>query len=135
MDKAILFHCGPLPLELMTRPGHIEEHKMFTKTQGENCSWGVNVGHIKPGVITIAGMRTENGEVQYFVEKAEITDDSVETGFFGTPGVMRMDNLQDKLWTMANMGFRHHAIITPGDNADAVAEALSKYLNYTRIVL
>lgn len=108
---------------------------MFTKTQGENCSWGVNVGHIKPGVITISGARTENGEVHYFVERAEITDDPIEAGFFGTPGVVKMDALQDKLYSMQNEGFRHHAIITPGDHVREVEEALSKYLGYTRIKL
>ena len=134
-EKAILFHCGPLPIELMVKPGHIEEHLMFTKTQGENCSWGVNVGHIKPGEITIAGGRTEDGEVRYFVEKAVITDDPIEPGYFGTPGVMRMEGLQDKLFTMQEEGFRHHAIITPGDHVREVEEALSKYLGYRRIRL
>ena len=134
-NKAILFHCGPLPIELMVKPGHIEEHLMFTKTQGENCSWGVNVGHIKPGEITIAGGRTENGEVRYFVEKAVITDDPIETGYFGTPGVMRMEGLQDKLFTMQEEGFRHHAIITSGDHVRQIEEALSKYLGYRRIKL
>lgn len=134
-DKAILFHCGPLPIELMVRPGHIEEHKMFTKTQGVNCSWGVNVGHIKPGVITIAGGRTEDGEVHYFVERAEVTDDPVEEGFFGTPGVVTMEKLQDKLFSMQEEGFRHHAIITPGDHVREIDEALSKYLGYRRIKL
>ena len=134
-EKAILFHCGPLPIELMVKPGHIEEHLMFTKTQGENCSWGVNVGHIKPGEITIAGGRTENGEVRYFVEKAVITDDPIEAGYFGTPGVMRMEDLQDKLFSMQEEGFRHHAIITPGDHVRQVEEALSKYLGYRRVKL
>ena len=134
-EKAVLFHCGPLPVELMVRPGHIEEHKMFTKTQGENCSWGVNVGHIRPGVITIAGARTEGGEVHYFVERAEVTDDPIEVGYFGTPGVVKIENLQDKLVSMQNEGFRHHAIITPGDHVREVEEALSKYLGYRRICL
>ena len=80
-------------------------------------------------------MRTENGEVHYFVERAEITDDPIEAGFFGTPGVVKMDNLQDKLFSMQNEGFRHHAIITPGDHVRAVEEALSKYLGYKRIKL
>lgn len=134
-EKAILFHCGPLPVELMTKPGHIEEHLMFTKTQGENCSWGLNVGHIKPGVVTISGMRTENGEVHYYVEKAEITADPVEEAFFGTPGVIKVENLQDKLFSMQEEGFRHHTIITPGDHVREVEEALSKYLGYKRIKL
>lgn len=134
-NKCILFHCGPLPIDLMVKPGHVEEHMMFVKTQGKNCSWGVNVGHIKPGPITISGMHTENGQVRFFVEKAEITNDPVEEAFFGTSGVMQMGNLQDKLYTMANEGFRHHAIITTGDHVRAVKEALSKYLGYTHIAL
>ena len=134
-NKAILFHCGPLPVELMTGPGHIEEHLMFTKTQGENCSWGLNVGHIKPGVVTFAGARTENGEVHYYVEKGVVTEDQIEDGYFGTPGVIEVENLQDKLFSMQEEGFRHHTIITAGDHVREVEEALSKYLGYTRIKL
>ena len=85
-DKLILFHCGPLPIDLMAEPGRIEEHKMFVKTQGENCSWGLNVGRIRPGAITLSGMRTERGAVEYYVEEAEITDDPVENAFFRHPG-------------------------------------------------
>ena len=86
-------------------------------------------------MITLSGCRTENGEVRYFAERAEITDDPVEPEFFGTPGVMKLEGLQKKLYGMANEGFRHHAIITPGDCVRAVTEALSKYLGYTRVEL
>ena len=134
-DKCILFHCGPLPIDLLEKPGHMEEHKMFTKTQGENCSWGVNVGKIKPGIITICGMRTENGEARYFVEKAEVVEAEVDEGFFGTYGVVELPGLQTKLRHMAEEGFRHHAMITSGDHTRSVREALTKYLGYTEVKL
>lgn len=134
-DKCIMFHCGPLPIDLLCGPGHMEEHKMFTKTQGENCSWGVNVGRIKPGEITICGMRTEDGQVRYFVEKAEVVDVEVDKEFFGTYGVVEIPGLQTKLRHMAEEGFRHHAIITAGDHTRRIREALSKYLGYTEIKL
>ena len=134
-DKCIMFHCGPLPIDLLCGPGHMEEHKMFTKTQGENCSWGVNVGRIKPGTITICGMRTENGEARYFVECAEVTDIRIEEDFFGTYGVVKLDGLQTKLRHMSEEGFRHHAIITAGDQTRRIREALTKYLGYTEVVL
>lgn len=134
-DKCIMFHCGPLPIDLLEKPGHMEEHKMFTKTQGENCSWGVNVGKIKPGIITVCGMRTENGEARYFVEKAEVVEAEVDEGFFGTYGVVEMPGLQTKLRHMAEEGFRHHAIITAGDHTRSVREALSKFLGYTEVIL
>jgi len=132
-DKCILFHCGPLPIDLLCGPGHMEEHKMFTKTQGENCSWGVNVGRIKPCEITLCGMRTDNGEFRYFVEKADILDIKVDEGFFGTYGVMSLPGLQTKLRHMSEEGFRHHAIITEGDHVRKIREALSKYLGYTEV--
>jgi len=134
-DKCILFHCGPLPMDLMTGPGHIEEHKMFTKTQGADCSWGLNVNRIKPGKVTIAGCRTENGEVQYYVEEGEITDDPVEEAFFGCSGVLKLENLQVKVRHLSEAGFRHHAIIVSGWHKRAVVEALSKYLGYRQIEL
>lgn len=132
-DQCIMFHCGPLPIDLLAGPGHMEEHKMFVKTQGENCSWGVNVGRINPGVITVCGMRTENGQTRYYVERAEVTPEQVDEGFFGTYGVVRIPGLQTKLRHMSEEGFRHHAIIAAGDQTRRIREALSKYLGYTEI--
>lgn len=134
-DKCILFHCGPLPIDLMAEKGHMEEHKMFVKTQGCNCSWGVNVGRMKPATITLCGMRTENGETRYFVEKAEVKDITLDRAFFGTYGVIEIPGLQEKLIHMGEEGFRHHALVTEGDHVKAVREALSKYLGYTEIKL
>lgn len=134
-DKCVLFHCGPLPAGLMGGRGRIEEHKMFVKTMGENCSWGLNVGRIKPGGITIAGMRTEDGQVCYFAERARITADPVEAEFFGTCGVMHLPGLQAKLSNMSREGFRHHAIIAEGDLVRPVSEALTAYLGYRQVDL
>lgn len=134
-DQCILFHCGPLPISLLAEEGHMEEHKMFVKTQGEDCSWGVNVGRIKSGLITICGMRTENGEVRYFVETAEVLNQVIEEDFFGTYGVVRMPGLQMKLNHMCEEGFRHHAIIAEGNQTKRIREALTKYLGYTEVKL
>lgn len=132
-DKCILFHCGPLPLDLMAGPGEIQEHKMFVKTMGENCSWGVNVGKIRPGKITWGGCRTEDGEIQFYVEQGEVTADEIEPAFFGTPGVLYRSGLQEKLMHMNEQGFRHHTLITAGEYTRVVREALNKYLGYREI--
>ena len=134
-DKCILFHCGPLPIDLMTEKGRMTEHKMFTKTQGCNCSWGVNEGRMKPGTVTLCGMRTENGETRYFVERASVLDIELDRAFFGTYGVVELSDLQKKLIHMGEEGFRHHVLVTEGDHTKAMREALSKYLGYTEIKL
>ena len=68
-DKCIAFHCGPLPMQLMQGKGEIQQHKMLSKTYGEGCSWGLNVGKIITGEITYASARTDNGNIQYYVVK------------------------------------------------------------------
>ena len=134
-DKCILFHCGPLPMDLMEGPGQVQQHKMLSKSYGQGCSWGLNVGKVKTGTITYAGMRTENGEVQFYVGTAEIVDAPVPETFFGIHAVMQTEDLQKKLQTISAAGFRHHVAIVRGDVAEAVAEAFIKYLGYRRIDL
>lgn len=132
-DKCILFHCGPLAVDLMTGKGEMQQHLMFKKTYGDGSGWGLNVGRIAPGEVTFASMRNEDGQVRYYVGRGEITDDPVEEAFFGTPGVLRAEHLQDKLQRIFEGGFRHHVAITRGDMVDAVGEALGKYLGYVKV--
>ena len=107
---------------------------MFAK-EDPGSGWGTNEGRIRPMKTTISNALTVDGELILYASEAEFTDDPIEDAFFGTCGVFETENLQDKLWTMQEQGFRHHAIITPGDHVRAVEEALSKYLGYTRIKL
>ncbi len=132
-NKCILFHCGPLPEELMELPGVIEDHKMLSKGKPEKCSWGLNVGRVRTGEITICGMRATNGELAFFSDRAVITDDPVDGDFFGVHAVMETPDLQNKLKKIADGGFHHHAIITQTDVFEALNEALSKYLGYTHV--
>lgn len=132
-DKCILFHCGPLPMDLMQGPGVVQEHKMLSKTFGEGCSWGLNVGKMRTGGITFAGMRTEAGQLCFYADRARITDDPVEKEFFGISGVLEMPNLQSKLNNISRNGFRHHVVITSGDVEEVLAEAFVNYLGYKRI--
>ncbi len=132
-DACILFHCGPLPLSLMRGPGVIEEHKMLSKSYGAGCSWGLNVGKIRMGQTTFSSMRTEAGQLQYYIGQGEIVDLPVEDAFFGCSGVLRAPDLQRTLQCISDAGFRHHVTITAGDVVQAVDEAFFKYLGYQKI--
>lgn len=134
-DKCILFHCGPLPMALMQGPGVIQQHKMLSKTYGEGCSWGLNVGKMKIGPVTFAGVRTDRGTIQYYAGTGTLTDDPVDESFFGVPGVLEVKGLQDTLYRISAGGFRHHVIITPGSVGDILNEAFTKYLGYDRIAV
>ena len=132
-DKCILFHCGPLPAELMQGRGVLTEHKMLSKAYGAGCSWGLNAGRIKLGGVTFASARTENGELQFYTGKGVITDDSFESEYFGATGVMEVSGLQLKMQQISEQGFRHHVTLTAGDVVDTLTEALVKYLGYKHI--
>lgn len=133
--KCILFHCGPLPMELMEGPGVVQQHKMLSKSYGDGCSWGLNVGKMKSGPITYAGGRTDAGTVQFYVDTGRLTGDPVAESFFGVSGVLETPELQHKLGVISAGGFRHHVVLTTGDVEMAVAEAFTKYLGYERVKL
>lgn len=133
LNKCILFHCGPLPSDLMTGRGQIQDHKLLSKGTGKQCSWGLNAGKMITGGITVASARTESGKIQFYVDKGELTGDKIEDSFFGVSGVFTASDLQRKLYNISESGFRHHATVCRGDVVNIIAEALTKYLGYERI--
>jgi L-fucose isomerase-like protein len=130
-DKVILFHCGPVPISLMEGKGCTIEHKMFVKSYGEGSGVGVNQGKIiKNKQVSFGSAKTENGKICVFLGEGKLTDDVIEEGFFGTGVVMQTEKLQDILSYMGNEGYRHHMSLVHGNIAQAVEEAMSKYLGY-----
>ena len=129
-NKAVLFHCGPVPLALMKGKGRIEEHLMFAKSYGKGSGVGINKGELPACAVTYAGARTENGKIYAYVGEARLTDDKLDKEFFGVGAVMETPALQDLLDHIADNGFRHHMCLVKGHCAASVKEALTKYLGY-----
>jgi L-fucose isomerase-like protein len=129
-DKCILFHCGPVPQDLMTAKGQVVDHPMFAKALGPGCGWGCNVGRIAPSPMTFASSKTTDGKLHVYVGEGEMTADPIADDFFGCAGVARIDRLQDKLEVIGHAGYRHHVSMTFGSWAVPVREAFIKYLGY-----
>lgn len=129
-DKCILFHCGPVPQAMMSARGRVTEHMILRNTLGEGCSFGCNVGRIKPGEVTFGSMLTEEGKLKYYLGEGAFTDDPIPADFFGCAGVVEIPNLQDALVKIGYAGHRHHTSVTPGKVAAPVIEAMEKYLGY-----
>lgn len=134
-DKAIMFHCGPIPPSMLEGKGKIIEHLMFKKTFGEGTGVGVNKGKIKSGDITFGSIKTENGRICGFVSQGEFTDDKIEEEFFGSGKVVKKDNINNVSNYMAENGYKHHLAITYGSCAKAINEAFGKYLDFNIDVL
>ena len=129
-NKCILFHCGPVPQDMMTAQGQIADHAILANTVGKGCAFGCNVGRIKPQPFTFGNLITEAGQMKFYLGEAEFTKDSIPADFFGCAGVAKFPDLQQTLLTIGLQGHRHHTGATPGHVAAPVKEAFEKYLGY-----
>ena len=131
-DKAIFFHCSAVPRGMLTGKGVIDDHPILAKSMGPDTSVGVHNGKMRPGPITVASLRTEDGKLKGFVTEGEVTALNPGKGFFGTGFVFhKTDGDMNGLFNyMAENGYRHHVAFAYGRNANVVREALIKYLGY-----
>jgi len=129
-NKCILFHCGPVPQQMMTAKGAIVDHAILANAVGKNCSFGCNVGRITPTPMTFSSLMTEAGKMRFYLGQGRFTKDPIPANYFGCAGVAEIDNLQDALQTIGYMGHRHHVSVTPGHVMAPVREAFEKYLGY-----
>jgi L-fucose isomerase-like protein len=96
-DKCILFHCGPVPAQMMAGPGRITDHDIIKTSIGEGISFGCNVGRIAPGDITFGSLLTDAGKIRMYLGQGQITEDPIPFDFFGCAGVVEIPRLQDVL--------------------------------------
>jgi len=129
-DKCILFHCGPVPREMMTARGVITDHAILANAVGPGCAWGCNTGRIAPAPITFGNLLTEDGQMKFYLGQGRFTADPVPPDFFGCAGVAEIPQLEQVLHTLATTGHRHHVGVTPGHVAEPMHEAFTKYLGY-----
>jgi L-fucose isomerase-like protein len=127
-DTCILFHCGPVPREMMDGPGLITDHAILANSVGKGCGYGCNVGHIKPGEITFGSMTTDAGKLRFYFGQGRFTKDTIPADFFGCGGVAEIAHLQDVLLFIGKNGHRHHVSVTPSSVMLPVREALANYL-------
>ncbi len=129
-NKCILFHCGPMATSMVEGKTDVRVHKMFEKSYGPGCSWGVNVGVLKRGPITYASAKVENGKIEFFAGEAKITNDQVEKEFFGSWGVTEFDDLESIMMYVLRNNYHHHVSYTYGKEKEVLKEAIGNYLGW-----
>jgi L-fucose isomerase-like protein len=127
-EKCILFHCGPVPASLMERGGRVTEHAILAGSVGAGCTFGCNVGRIRPGAITFGNLLTDQGRLKYYLGTGRFTADPIPPEFFGCAGVAEIPGLQDVLLRLGREGHRHHVALAAGSVAAPLREALERYL-------
>jgi len=129
-DKCILFHCGPVPREMMAPGTHISDHDILANAVGKGCGYGCNAGRLQPSDFTFSNLLTESGQVRVYLGQGRITADPVPPEFFGAAGVAEIPRLQDVLLLIGRDGHRHHVGITPSHVQSPLRDALEYYLGF-----
>ncbi len=129
-NKCILFHCGPVPQDMMTGKGQVTDHAILANAVGEGCGWGCNCGRIAPTDFTFGSMMTEDGRLKFYLGEGKFTADPIPPEFFGCAGVAEFPDLQSTLQTVGYLGHRHHVSVSPTCVSAPVHEAFEKYLGY-----
>jgi len=128
-DKAIIFHCCNFPRDILTS-AEMEYPPILASTLGQANSYGSVSGRIKSGAFTFGRISTDDeyGTIKAYVGEGRLTDDPLLT--FGGHGVIEIKRLQKLLHYICENGFEHHVAVNLSTQADAVAEALDKYMGW-----
>ena len=137
-DKGIVFHCSNLPGDIFVKQELIDPddiavmdyQEIIASTVGKENTYGTIVGRVKPSPFTYLRVSTDdlNGKITAYLGEGNLTEDPVKT--FGGYGVVEVPNLQGLLNYICVNGFEHHVSINLTEVADAVYEALTKYLGW-----
>jgi len=128
-DKGVVFHCSNLPKDFFLDQ-RMDYQEIIAGSVGKENTYGTVGGRIKPGPMTYCRVSTDdlNGVMAAYVGQGAFTEDPLDT--FGGYGVVEIPDLQGLLEFICEHGFEHHVAATLAPVADAVEEALLKYLGW-----
>ncbi len=130
-DKGVVFHCSNYPKSVLAEDIPVIDYQdIIAGTVGKDNTWGTLQGRVKTAPFTYLRVSTDDlqGKIVAYVGEGEFTDDPINT--FGGYGVVRVPNFQKLLAYICENGYEHHVAINQSLVADAVYEALTKYLGW-----
>jgi L-fucose isomerase-like protein len=140
-DKGVIFHCSNLPKGIFTNENDaglispddipvMDFQEIIAGTVGKENTFGTVVGRVRAEPFTYCRVSTDdlNGKITAYVGQGELTNDPLTT--FGGYGVVKVPNLQGLLRYICDNGYEHHTAVNLSLCADAVHEALGKYLGW-----
>lgn len=128
-DKCVLFHCGNWAKDFLPDV-RIGTAPILGTILGEANTVGALAGRTPAGPMTFSRITTDDltGTIRAFVGEGRFTDDPLDT--FGTKAVVEIRRLRDLMRYICRNGFEHHAAMTRGHCAGAIAEGLGTYLGW-----
>jgi L-fucose isomerase-like protein len=128
-DKGIIFHCSNLPMDFF-QGAEMSYQEIIASSVGKENTYGTVVGRVKTGPFTYCRVSTddERGVIRAYLGEGELTADPLDT--FGGFGVVKIPRFQTLLRHICANGYEHHVAVNRAQVADALDEALTKYMNW-----
>ena len=127
--RCILFHCGVAPASMLKEQPKVCRHRLV------NDYVGAVEGNLVSGEVTVGNIVTDNGKINSFVGQGTLTDDPIDSDFFGNASVFYKENLPEMLTYMSRNGYKHHTVVAKGEFADVINEVFTNYLGYENDML
>ena len=129
-NKGVLFHCSNLPKDFFAETPDMDYQEIIAGTVGKENTYGTVVGRVKAAPFTYTRISTDDfeGKIKVYLGEGTLTKDPLKT--FGGYGVFEIPDLQKLLHYICENGFEHHVAVNISQTADAVSEALGKYLGW-----
>ncbi len=128
-DKAVIFHCSNLPVDFFQESG-MSYQAIIAGSVGKENTYGTMVGRVKAGPFTYCRVSTDDeyGVVRAYLGEGKLTGDPLET--FGGYGVVKIPDFQGLLRYICENGYEHHVAVNRSQVAEALNEALTKYMGW-----
>jgi len=129
-DKCVCTHCGNFPKSFIGAAPEISELDVIGSVVGKEKCFGAVKGKVRAGPMTFFRASTDDrqGVVKAYVGEGDFTDDPFAMD--GGIAVARVARLRPLLGFIARNGFEHHVAMVRGHYAEAVNEAVTRYLGW-----
>jgi len=127
-DMCVCTHCGNFPKSFMGKTPNIGELDVLGEAIGRSKCFGAVKGNVKSGPMTYLRLSSDDraGTIKCYLGQGDFTDDPFPMD--GGIAVTKVPNLRQLMRFVGQNGFEHHVAMVRGHYADAVNEAITKYL-------
>jgi L-fucose isomerase-like protein len=129
-DKCVCTHCSSLPRSFIGSDIEISELDVLGESLGREKCFGAVKGHVAAGPMTYFRISTDDtrGRIKAYLGEGEFTDDPFDMD--GGIAVCKVPRLRELLARLCQDGFEHHVAMTRTHCAEALYEAISKYMKW-----
>lgn len=129
-NKCVCTHCGNFPKTFMGTEPEISNLDVLGTIIGQEKCFGAVKGKVAAGPMTYFRISTDDvkGVIKGYVGQGRFTDDPFPMD--GGIAVTELPRLRDLLGFMCKNGFEHHVAMVRGSHAEAMDEAVTKYMGW-----